>query len=252
MKLFRRFGKYKQWLLFSAVLNVLLVSAFCVLESKRHPVEHFLQSHGIIDAPELSDKDLPDYYACIGWANTIAKLHRDFDVAFLGNSITFQSDFQSVFPQISIINLGYPGDNLKGMKRRITMLENPSFKKIFIMAGTNDLIVNDVETYRADYIQLIETIKARLPQTKIYLQSVLPSNHGFNTKFDYAPNEKVRQANKMVEVIADSLDCDYINLFDLYVGNDGELPAEFTTDGVHLTQNAYKIWIEAVTPILCE
>jgi len=250
MNLFKMSGKSARMLLMSLALNVILVSLFCVLESRKHVVEKILQARGIIEAP--LDCELPDYNARRGWENTIEKLYHDFDVAFLGNSITCQSDFQAAFPQISIINLGYPGDNLKGMKRRVPMLQKSHPKKIFIMAGTNDLIVNDITTYRDEYFQLVKAIKNSIPESEIFLQSVLPSNHGFNSKFKYASNNKVKLANKIVEEIADSMDCHYVNLFDLYVGSDGELPAELTIDGVHLTSDAYNRWVDAIKPLICD
>lgn len=250
MKLFKMFGITKRILLISIVLNVTLISAFCLLESKKHVVQQILQVRGIIPAPPENDTTLPDFQARRGWTNTIGKLYSDFDIAFFGNSITFNSDFQIAFPQVSIINLGYPGDNLKGMIKRVPMLQNSNPKKIFIMAGTNDLIVNDVNKYRKEYVQLIDSIRKVLPKSKIYLQSVLPSNH--KVKRHYASNAKVKEANRIVKIIADSLNCRYVNLFDLYVGSDGELPLEFTRDGVHLIPEAYDYWIKAIEPLIYE
>lgn len=49
------------------------------------------------------------------------------------------SDFQSYFPNKKIIELGYPGDNIKGMQMRVAQIVAVHPKKVFIMAGTNSL-----------------------------------------------------------------------------------------------------------------
>lgn len=197
----------------------------------------------------VDDKQSPDYWARVGWTNTIVKLHTDFDVAFFGNSITRGSDFQSFFTDKKIINLGYTGDNILGMIKRVPMLQGAHPKKVFIMAGTNDLVHIDLETYKQRYSDLIAAIKDSLPQAQIYIQSVLPTNHEMT---DYAPNEKVIKANAIVKTLAESQGCKYIDLYPLYVGKDGELPKEMTRDGVHLYPQSYKKWAEKIKPMIYE
>ena len=64
-----------------------------------------------------------------------------------------------------------------GMLRRVPILKAANPKKIFIMAGTNDLVHIGLEEYEKRYENLLRTIKDALPNARIYIQSVLPSNH---------------------------------------------------------------------------
>ena len=54
------------------------------------------------------------------------------------------------------------------------MLEAVNPEKIFIMAGTNDLVHVSLEEYRRRYLLLISTIKESIPNATIYIESVLP------------------------------------------------------------------------------
>lgn len=172
-----------------------------------------------------------------------------FDVAFFGNSITSGSDFQRYFPNKKIINLGYPGNSIIDMQRRICMLQAVQPQKIFIMAGTNDLVHIDIEDYKQRYSNLIVAIKDSIPNAKIYIQSVLPSNHEMA---NYAPNEKVKEANKVAKNLAEKFQCQYIDLYGLYADEKDELPKDLTKDGVHLYPKSYKRWTHAIAPYIEE
>ena len=148
-----------------------------------------------------------------------------------------------------IINLGYSGDNMIGMLRRVPMLKAANPQKIFIMAGTNDLVHIDVDEYRERYANLLQAVKDAVPDAEIYIQSVLPSNHELK---DYSPNEKVQEANEMAKALAAEFGCSYINLYDLYVDEKNELPKELTKDGVHLYEEAYDRWAETIRPMVYE
>ncbi|MDD6837801.1 MAG: hypothetical protein PUF04_11795 [bacterium] len=63
---------------------------------------------------------------------------------------------------------------------------------------------------------------------------------------NYAPNVKVQKANQVAKELASSMGLKYINLYDLYVNENNELPKEFTRDGVHLYPKNYDRWAKAI------
>lgn len=232
----------------SLFINVLLSGAVYVAEKYSHVFENALKRRGIITG-EIDDKTSPDYWARVGWTNTIEKLHTDFDIAFFGNSITRGSDFQLDFTDKKIINLGYSGDNIPGMIKRVPMIQKSNAKKVFIMAGTNDLVHISLEEYETRYSKLLSTIRDSIPGIKIYLESVLPSNHEMG---DYAPNPKIREANKIAQKLAKRYNCTYIDIYHLYANEQDELPKEITRDGVHLYPDQYGKWTEAIRTYIYE
>lgn len=127
---------------------------------------------GILSPPEKE----PDYWAVKGWENTIKKLDYDADIVFLGNSITYYGAFNKAFPDKKVVNLGYPGDKINGMMRRIETIKAVSPEKVFVMAGINGLKDMELKTFYEKYKLLVDSIKKAVPDADIYLQSILPVN----------------------------------------------------------------------------
>lgn len=232
----------------SFLMNFLLVGVICIIERNTHVLKKELIERGLLYV-EDDDKLTADYWARFSWTNTIEKLHIDFDIAFFGNSITRGSDFQAVFPDKRIINLGYSGDNIKGMIKRVPMIKKSKAKKVFVMAGTNDLPYLSLEDYKTNFTKLITTIQDSIPGIKIYVESILPTNHELR---NHTPNDVVQKANEIAEEIARQFNCSYIDLYSLYVDENDELPKEYTDDGIHLLPQYYRIWKDKITPMIYE
>lgn len=252
MKVFKKnVSACKGLLCASVAVNLLLCGGLYVAESRSHVFQRALVNRHIISTP-ADDKDSPDYWCRTSWTNTIAKLHTDFDIAFFGNSITRGSDFQLEFPDKKIINLGYSGDNILGMQKRIPMIQKSNAKKVFIMAGTNDLGHISLDAYKERYTNLITAIQDSIPGVKLYLQSVIPTNPDMKMGKNCASNTKVQDANKIVEELAKQYGCTYVDLYSLYADENGNLPKEQTRDGVHLYPQCYKKWADKVRPLVYE
>ena len=227
------------------ILNLLLLAGLILGEHYGHGYADALERRGIIERDYSKNPN----WAVNGWTNTLQKMHYDCDIVFLGNSITAGSDFQSSFQDKKIVNLGYCGDIIPGMINRIEMVKAVSPEKIFIMAGTNDLVHVSIEKYVERYDSLISGLQRNLPDAKIYIQSVLPANHELAS--DYIPNAKVKDGNDAIKKLAESKGCTYINLYDLYEV-EGEMKKELSRDGIHLKPEAYDIWAEAIREYVYE
>lgn len=249
MKVFKRKISVGKFLLTASVsINIFLAGVVFVAESQSHVFQQVLARRGIVKGI-ADDRQSPDYWARVGWANTIEKLHTEFDIAFFGNSLTRGSDFQLEFPDKKIINLGYSGDNMLGMLKRVPMIQKSGAKKVFIMAGTNDLVHISLGEYKTRYVNLISAIQDSVPDIKIYIESIIPSNHEMA---DYAPNKKVREANDIARQLAGQYHCEYIDLYSLYADENDELPKELTKDGVHLCPQYYDRWARKIKPMVYE
>lgn len=188
-----------------------------------------------------------DYWCIIGWTNTLEKLHLDVDVVFFGNSITRGSCFDRYFPNVSICNLGYSGDNTDGMLFRVKQIKTVNPEKVFVMAGINDLHVQTIWTeqvFSDKYATMVDSIKQAVPTARIFLQSILPVNPFMKAgkTFNW---DKIVKCNEIVRKIADQKGCVYVDLYRLYAV-DGIMPKELTRDGVHLYPEAYDRWAEEI------
>ncbi len=197
---------------------------------------------GIVDKPQA-----PDYWAVKGWENTMLKLNYKADIVFFGNSITYYGSFNKAFPDKKIVNLGYPGDNIAGMIRRIETVKAVNPDKVFLMAGINGLRKMDLNDFTIKYNLLVDSIIKAAPNAEIYLQSILPVSSSRIS--DYGENDKINQANKIIKSISQYKKCKFIDLFSIYVYNN-EMPIELTVDGIHLKDTAYNRWYNNIRNLI--
>ena len=120
------------------------------------------------------------------------------------------------------------------------------------MCGVND-ISHDVT---ADSIarvteRLIMMVKQGSPRTKIYLQSMLPFNNDVREwKLLKGRDHVVVEANSLLEQVAERQGITWINLYPLFVDDQGRLRADLTNDGLHLMGKGYLIWRDAIKPYI--
>lgn len=196
---------------------------------------------------EIEAQDRTDYWCVKGWNQCLKKLNIDVDVVFYGNSITSGSDFREFFPDISICNLGYPGDDLDGLRFRAYTITSVKPEKIFVLGGINGLTQMPKDVFEEKYEKMIYSIREAAPQAQIYLQSILPVIE----KNGLASNKKIIECNKIIETLAQKHGCRYINIHSVY-SKDGAMNPEFTRDGVHLKSEHYDEWAVVIKPYIYE
>ena len=224
----------------SLVANVVLLTGVYVIGVK---TKFFQRMEVRMGLKEQDPQARGDYWCNRGWTNTLKKLGFDADVVFFGNSITCGGNFQDYFPNTKTCNLGYPGDNMDGMMLRIGQVEAVHPEKVFVMAGINGLQYQTEEVFESKYQRMVDSIKSAVPEAEVYLQSILPVNHGMTNV--YASCYKIQKANEKIAEIAARSNCVYVDLWSLYE-KDGEMPKELTRDGVHLFPEAYGRWMEEI------
>ena len=174
------------------------------------------------------------------------------DIVMLGNSLTDGCEFNELLNNRHIKNRGIVGDIVQGLIDRIDPIIKGQPRKLFIMSGVND-ISHDVS---ADSIarameRLIVMVKQGSPRTKIYLQSLLPFNNDVREwKLLKGRDHVVVEANRLLEQVARRQRVTWINLYPLFVDDQGRLRADLTNDGLHLMGKGYLIWRDALRPHL--
>ncbi len=182
-----------------------------------------------------------DNECVVSWNNCIEKLNMQADVVFFGNSITAMGNFQEAFPTVRSINMGYMGDDTKGMLRRVNAIKSVQPKKVFLMAGINGLMEQTEEEFERRYTILVDSIRSSVPEAKIYLESILP----IRSLCYERDNTKISKTNAIIKHVAEERGLTYVDLYSLYI-SDGALPADMTFDGIHLRKEAYCLWYETI------
>lgn len=176
------------------------------------------------------------------------------DIVFLGNSITDGGNWEELFGRTDVKNRGISGDIIPGVMKRLDQVTSGHPRKIFLLIGINDIShKHSVDTLAARYTRLVKEIRRRSPQTRLYLQSVMPIDNDFNVyKNLKGEQEKVPQLNSRIRAIARQEGLTYIDLWPILADEKGKLNSRFTNDGLHLTGAGYRAWADAIAPLLDE
>ncbi len=167
-------------------------------------------------------------------------------LVWLGDSITDNGEWNELFPDQHTMNRGISSDNTFGVLNRIAEITRRRPRKIFIMIGINDIArgIPDPVILR-NYRRIIDSIQMQTPSTRIFVQSILPTNNEFTLFSGYQNKmDHIRYVNQHLQMICAEKKLVYINLFDAFINEEGKLDKRFTNDGVHLTGEGYLHWKE--------
>lgn len=176
---------------------------------------------------------------------------------FLGDSITELYPLEEYYDNLPVVNSGISGnkttDILNDMKTRVYQY-NPT--KVFLLIGTNDLNSTDediVDVTFDNIKEIISEIKENRSDATIYVESVYPVNSVIeNNVVTNRTNKKVKELNKKLSNYCDEESCEYINLYDDLIDEEGNLKTEYTEDGLHLNSLGYVVITRELLPYLNE
>jgi len=172
------------------------------------------------------------------------------DIVMLGNSLTENGgDWAARLGNKNVRNRGIIGDEVMGVYDRLHQILPGHPAKLFLLIGVNDVSHDLTTDTIVGMIRVtVERIRKESPDTKLYLQSLLPINESFGRyKRLVGKTNMIPEINKQLEELAKEKGLTYINLFPLFTEKGSNvLRAELTTDGLHLKEEGYKIWVKAI------
>lgn len=171
------------------------------------------------------------------------------DIVFLGNSITDGGHFNELFEMPNIKNRGISSDVINGVSQRLSQVTSGKPSKIFLLIGINDVAQKNitVPVVLNRYESLVDSIIAQTPNTKLYIQSLMPVNHTFRRyKTLYGKDLIIEGVNKGLKEMAEKKGVVYIDLWPFLADSKGRLKKEYTNDGLHLTGAGYKAWTKGI------
>lgn len=172
------------------------------------------------------------------------------DIVMLGNSLTeYGGKWNVRLKKRNVRNRGIIGDETTGVYDRLHQILPGQPAKIFLMIGINDVSHHlPVDSAMILVTRIIDKIQTESPDTKIYLQSLLPINESFGRyKSLIGKTDLIPLINKEMEVLAAKREIRFINLFPLFTEKETNvLRKDLTKDGLHLTETGYMIWCKAL------
>ena len=181
------------------------------------------------------------------------------EILFTGSSLMEQFPIDELLMSKGIkkiiYNRGVGGfttkDFLEHMEEMVFAVE-PS--KIFINIGTNDIgsLNYSLKELIKNYEDILNKIKNRLPNTKVYLVAYYPvneiakepENEWEKYAFITRTNENIKIANIEIEELAEKIGYEYIDINSGLLDDNGRLKSEYTIEGIHMYANAYNLILD--------
>ena len=224
------------------------------------PIISFAQVDSLKNTSELDylypKKDLVFQYQDDWGKGNYRKLIEEFkkqplnfgDIVFLGNSITAGGkDWSERLNEPNIKNRGIGGDVTEGVLARLDELIYFKPRTVFLLIGINDLWNLTPDNPSPEYVgenilKIAQKIKAGSPETKIYIQTILPNKR-------VVLREKIKAVNQIIKVNQDENLYSLIDLYSVFVNDDGLLKNELSIDETHLNEQGYDAWVKFIEPI---
>lgn len=172
-------------------------------------------------------------------------------ILFIGSSsFTIWRDLEKYFPEHQIINRAFGGSTLEDQLRYADQIIFPyKPRQILIYCGENDLALNDTlspDEVSARFRELFHRIRSQLPESQITYIAMKPSPVRWHLSGLFAT------ANKSIEsFITAKENAAYINIWDLMLNEKQEPDSSlFLEDMLHMNEKGYRIWQEAIKPLL--
>jgi lysophospholipase L1-like esterase len=187
---------------------------------------------------------------------------------FLGDSITEQWDtvadfWQERYGAHQPANFGIGGDQTHHVIWRIEHgeLANVSPKVVVLMIGTNNSAMHSGAEIAAADTKIVRLIREKLPNAKVLLLAIFPrdarpAQDGSISEAARADAVKrraaIRVANAELAKLDDGANVRFLDLGPKFLAADGSIPRDIMPDQLHLSAAGYRIWADAMQPLLDE
>ena len=166
----------------------------------------------------------------------------EVDAVFLGDSLTDGYDLGKYYPDLLVLNRGIGGDTTVGLEERLGVSVYDVVPKVAVML----IGANNMREMFENYEDILVGLRNNLPNTKIILLSLtsMSGNWGKNNQLAAYNNVKIKK-------LAEKYSYDFVDLYSPLMNLEtGEIFAEYTTDGGHLTDLGYEVLTAEITPAL--
>jgi lysophospholipase L1-like esterase len=165
-------------------------------------------------------------------------------IVWLGDSITDGGEWSELFKKKKTANRGISSDVTYGVLNRLYNIKKLKPSKVFVLIGINDVARNIPDSLIIkNYLRIIDTFLLQMPNTKLYMQSLLPTNNSFtNFKNHQNKTDHIQFINAALKKVCQNKKVTFVNLYDEFLDKEGKLDAKYTNDGLHLIGAGYIHW----------
>jgi lysophospholipase L1-like esterase len=178
-------------------------------------------------------------------------------VLFLGDSITAgwkgggKEVWQERYAALQAANFGIGGDRTQHVLWRMDQgeLDGIRPKVLVLMIGTNNM-GDTAENITKGDLKIISGIHARLPETRLLLLGIFPRGADPKDAGVAGMRAKIKAVNAELAKLDDGAKTFYLDIGASFLDADGVLPKDVMPDALHPNSKGYRIWAEAMQPLL--
>jgi lysophospholipase L1-like esterase len=123
-------------------------------------------------------------------------------------------------------------------------LSRRAFGKVYLMFGLNELGWNSADKVIEQYGRVIDRVRETQPDALIYVQSIMPVSARKSAKDPVHNNPNIARFNGMIEQLTEEKNVIYLNVGESVSDENGVLPEEASSDGIHLNKKYCIKWEE--------
>lgn len=169
--------------------------------------------HSLMAGMELySGLDTPDYYTLSG--GSVSQLLSSGEVTLPGG----------------------------GTGRLEDALAGRQYRRFVLFLGINE-VAGELNLLESDYLRLLSLVRSNSPDAEIYILSVLPVTRS-KAAAGVLTLERIDAYNQMLQTLCAEEGCRYVDLYACFADEDGYLPDDSSTDGLHLESGQYAALLE--------
>ncbi len=121
------------------------------------------------------------------------------------------------------------------------LLSAENVGKVYTLLGLNEIGFHKPEDYIAEYRGLIREIKAAHPNAVVYVNSMLPVAQSVADR-EQVTLERINNYNGALRKMCEEEGCYYLDIYSLFAMENGFLPEDAASDGVHLDTAHNYVW----------
>ena len=123
------------------------------------------------------------------------------------------------------------------------LLSQNQFQTIYLMLGINELGY-EYSSIIKKYQSVVETIQSLQPEAVLVLQANLHVTGKKSSSSSTYNNEKLNRLNSGIQAIAEEHSCFYLDVNPVIDDENGNLRADYSTDGSHILGKYYSVWVD--------
>ena len=129
----------------------------------------------------------------------------------------------------------------------IDKLKDKQYGYIFLLFGENELGWGYPEIFIEEYGRVIDTVRERQPDARVYIQSILPVSAEVSKKNeDNTNNARIEEYNALLRRLAEEKNVGYLDVAAVMKNEQGCLPDDASADGVHPGKAYCQKWADLI------